>query len=120
MNEEDNTVPRIGAVAIGGFAGFIFGVRGGFFKKLIYTSIGAGGVASICYPKEAKIYTEKALAETKKYTTVAYNFVYGVKPGDKNQKELPIPNIPTTLDDLKKSLSSLGKSTFDSIFPEKK
>lgn len=70
-------MPRIGAVVIGGMSGFIFGVRGGFFKKLIYTSVGASGVASICYPKEAKIYTEKALVETKKYTTVAYNFVYG-------------------------------------------
>lgn len=77
LNEEDNTVPRIGAVAIGGLSGLIFGVRGGFFKKLIYTSIGAGGVASICYPKEAKIYTEKALVETKRYVAIGYNFVYG-------------------------------------------
>lgn len=79
LNEEDNTLPRAGAIAVGGLAGLIFGLRGGFFKKLIYTSIGAGGVASICYPKEAKIYSEKALVEGKKYATIGYNFVYGGK-----------------------------------------
>jgi MICOS complex subunit MIC27 len=79
LNEPDNTVPRAGAIAVGGLAGLIFGVRGGFFRKLIYTSIGAGGVASICYPKEAEIYAQKSLVEGKKYATIGYNFVYGSK-----------------------------------------
>lgn len=77
MNEEDNTLHRVGAVAIGGLAGLIFGLRGGFIRKLLYTSIGAGGVASICYPKEAKIYSEKALVEGQKYAHIGYNFIYG-------------------------------------------
>lgn len=72
-------MPRVGAIAIGGAAGMIFGIRGGFFKKLIYTSIGAGSVAAVCYPKEAKIHTEKALVEAKTYATIGYNFIYGGK-----------------------------------------
>jgi len=120
LNEEDNTVPRIGAVAVGGLAGLIFGLRGGFFKRLVYTSIGAGGVASICYPKEAKIYTEQALVETRKYGNIGYNFVYGVKPGDPNQKQLPNLPIPTNVEELKTSLSDLGKSAYDAVFSSKK
>jgi MICOS complex subunit MIC27 len=77
LNEPDNTIPRAGAIAVGGLAGLIFGVRGGFFRKLIYTSIGAGGVASVCYPKEAEVYAQKSLVESKKFATIGYNFVYG-------------------------------------------
>lgn len=118
LNQEDNSVPRAGAIAMGGLAGMIFGLRGGFFKKLVYTSVGAGGIASICYPKEAKVYTELALVEGKKYATIGYNFVYGVKPGDANQKQLP--HIPTNLDELKHCVSDLGKSAYDAVFGDKK
>lgn len=90
LNEEDNTLPRAGAIAVGGLAGLIFGLRGGFFKKLIYTSIGAGGVASICYPKEAKVYSEQALVEGKKYATIGYNFIYGGEYWDLSWKGMEI------------------------------
>lgn len=120
LNEEDNTMPRVGAVAVGGLAGLIFGLRGGFFKRLIYMSIGAGGVASICYPKEAQIYTEQALVESRKLANIAYNFVYGVKPGDPNQKQLALPTIPTSVEELKDKVSSMGKAAYDAVFPDKK
>ncbi|XP_053695883.1 MICOS complex subunit MIC27 [Sabethes cyaneus] len=117
LNKEDNTLPRVGAIAIGGLSGFIFGLRGGFFRKLLYTSIGGGGVASICYPQEAEMYAQHGLVEAKKYATIGYNFVYGVKPGD---KQLELPTIPTSLGELKESMSDLAKSAYDAVFPEKK
>ncbi|XP_053680526.1 MICOS complex subunit MIC27 [Anopheles nili] len=117
LHQEDNTMPRVGAIAIGGLAGLIFGLRGGFFKRVIYTSIGAGGVASICYPQEAEMYAQHGLVEAKKYATIGYNFVYGVKPGD---KQLELPTIPSNLDELKDSMTGLAKSAYDAVFPEKK
>ncbi|XP_049535471.1 MICOS complex subunit MIC27 [Anopheles darlingi] len=117
LNQEDNTMPRVGAIAIGGLAGLIFGLRGGFFKRLIYTSIGAGGVASVCYPQEAEMYAQHGLVEAKKFATIGYNFVYGVKPGD---KQLELPTIPSNLGELKDSVSGLAKSAYDAVFPDKK
>uniref|UniRef100_A0A182VRV6 MICOS complex subunit n=1 Tax=Anopheles minimus TaxID=112268 RepID=A0A182VRV6_9DIPT len=117
LHQEDNTMPRVGAIAIGGMAGLIFGLRGGFFKRIIYTSIGAGGVASICYPQEAEMYAQHGLVEAKKYATIGYNFVYGVKPGD---KQLELPTIPSNLGELKDSVSGLAKSAYEAVFPEKK
>ena len=117
LNEEDNKIPRVGAIAIGGLAGLIFGLRGGLFKKLIFTSVGAGGVASLCYPKEAEIYAQKGIFESKRYATIGYNFVYGVKPGD---KQLELPKIPTSYDEVKGSLSNLARSAYDSVFSDKK
>ncbi|XP_058453432.1 MICOS complex subunit MIC27 [Malaya genurostris] len=117
LNEEDNTLPRDGAIAIGGLSGLIFGLRRGFFRRLLYTSIGAGGVASVCYPQEAEMYAQHGLVEAKKYATIGYNFVYGVKPGD---KQLELPTIPTSLDELKSSMSGFAKSAYDAVFPEKK
>ncbi|XP_047346308.1 MICOS complex subunit MIC27 isoform X2 [Vespa velutina] len=84
LQEEDNTMPRFGAIGIGGLTGIIFGLRGGFLKKLIYTSTGALSVAAICYPKKA----EESLEYAKHYANVSYNFIYGVKPGD-NERVLP-------------------------------
>lgn len=79
MREEDNTAPKAGAIAIGGLAGLILGLRGGFFKRTIYASVGAAAMASLCYPKEAAEYSEIAIEEAKKYVTIGYNFVYGGK-----------------------------------------
>ncbi|XP_055541957.1 MICOS complex subunit MIC27 isoform X2 [Wyeomyia smithii] len=117
LNQEDNTLPRVGAIAIGGLSGLIFGLRGGFFRRLLYTSIGGAGVASICYPQEAEMYAQHGLVEAKKYATIGYNFVYGVKPGD---QQLELPTIPTSLGELKDSMSELAKSAYGAVFPEKK
>lgn len=77
LQEEDNTVPRAGAIAIGGMAGFILGLRGGFFRRLLFTSTGALGMAAICYPNEAAEYSEIAGKEAKRYINIAYNFYRG-------------------------------------------
>lgn len=58
-------------------SGYIIAIRRGFFRRLLYTSIGGLGVASICYPKEAEIYWQQALHESKTYATILYNFAYG-------------------------------------------
>ncbi|KFB37001.1 hypothetical protein ZHAS_00004176 [Anopheles sinensis] len=117
LHQEDNTMPRVGAIAIGGLAGLIFGLRGGFFKRLIYTSVGSGAVASVCYPQEAEMYAQHGLVEAKKFATIGYNFVYGVKPGD---KQLELPTIPSNLGEFKDSVSGLAKSAYEAVFPEKK
>lgn len=92
----------------------IFGIRGGIIKKFIYASTFAGGVASLCYPEQAKIYSEHGLVEFRKYATIGYNFAYGIKPHDERQLELP--KIPTTLAELKEDTSNLVKSAYDAVF----
>lgn len=49
LRQEENAIPRVGAVAVGGLAGLIFGLRGGFFKKLIYTSTAMTGTFRYYY-----------------------------------------------------------------------
>ncbi|XP_078042668.1 MICOS complex subunit 26/27 isoform X2 [Augochlora pura] len=78
LQDEVNILPRAGAVGIGGLSGLILGLRGGFFKKLLYTTTGAGIVGVVCFPKEAK----EALNALEHYGQISYNFIYGVKPGD--------------------------------------
>lgn len=77
LNEPANGIHRAGAIAVGALSGYIIGIRRGFFRRLIYTSAGGLGVASLCYPKEAAVYSQQALAETKVYATILYNFAYG-------------------------------------------
>lgn len=79
MRKEDNTLPKAGAIGIGAMTGLIFGLRGGIFKKTLYATTGALGMAAVCYPKEAAEYSKVGLTESKKYLTIAYNFAYGGK-----------------------------------------
>ncbi|XP_066258631.1 MICOS complex subunit MIC27 isoform X2 [Euwallacea similis] len=107
LRQEDNTLPKAGAIGIGALTGLIFGLRGGIFKRTIYATTGALGMASVCYPKEAAEYTELSLIEGKKYLTIAYNFVYGVKQ-DEPPLELPsLPKLPSSASDAWSSIKSL-------------
>lgn len=63
----------MGAIAIGGLAGLVLGLRGRTFKRVVYSSTGALTTAAICYPKKA----EEGLDTAKHYINVGYNFVYG-------------------------------------------
>lgn len=77
LNQPANGIHRTAAIAVGAVSGYIIAIRRGFFRRLLYTSIGGLGVASICYPKEAEKYWQQSLNETKTYATILYNFAYG-------------------------------------------
>lgn len=119
LNEPQNSMHRSGAIVMGGLAGFIFAARGGFFKKVLYTTIGAGTVASLCYPRQAEENVRIVLYEGRKIFAVAYNFIKGVKPGEEISIE-PIQKFPTTLKDLKFLAIDLIDEAKDTIFPKKK
>ncbi|XP_031834466.1 MICOS complex subunit 26/27 [Nomia melanderi] len=89
LQDEVNLMPRLGAVGIGGLSGFILGLRGGFFKRLGYTTVGTGIAAAVCFPKE----TKEAFNTVEHYGHITYNFIYGVKPGD-NKEETSFRELP--------------------------
>ncbi|PNF40320.1 hypothetical protein B7P43_G05784 [Cryptotermes secundus] len=80
LREEANIVHRAGAIGIGGLGGLVMGLRGGWFKRIIYGAAGAAAMAALCYPRESAEITEQSLQISKYYFTIAYNFIYGVKP----------------------------------------
>merc|ERR1712037_264366 len=54
LREEENLPARIGFIAGTGTAGLMLGLlRGRLIKRVLYTGIGAGIGASVCYPEEA-------------------------------------------------------------------
>lgn len=119
LNQPHNLMPRTGAIAIGGLSGFIFAARGGFIKKVLYTTIGAGAVASLCYPRQAEQFAKEALFEARKGYAIAYNFAKGVKPGEEVPVE-PINKFPTSLEDVKFLMYDLYDEAKDALFPKKK
>ncbi|XP_055377844.1 MICOS complex subunit MIC27 [Condylostylus longicornis] len=119
LNQPENTMPRVGAIAVGGLAGLIFSLRGGFIKRVLYTGIGAGAIASICYPDEAAKYGDVALKEAAKGINIGYNFVFGIKPGD-DVEPIKLPKFPTNLSEISDSISDLAKSAKDALFSSKK
>ncbi|XP_011869916.1 PREDICTED: MICOS complex subunit Mic27 isoform X2 [Vollenhovia emeryi] len=90
LREESNVMPRMGAIAIGGIAGLVLGLRGRRFKRIVYSSAGALSMAAVCYPKKA----EEGFDMAKHYANVGYNFIYGVKPGDNRQLQITLPEMP--------------------------
>ncbi|KAF2367557.1 5-formyltetrahydrofolate cyclo-ligase [Trinorchestia longiramus] len=87
LREEENLTVRSAAIAVGGVLGFMLGARGRFFKKLLYTSAGAAGTAAVLYPQYSRQYTQEALDAANSYSTVAYNFLVGVKPQTKEDSD---------------------------------
>ncbi|KAK9888904.1 hypothetical protein WA026_001125 [Henosepilachna vigintioctopunctata] len=79
LRQENNTAPKIGAIAIGGLSGLILSLRKGYFKKTLYVTTGALAMTAVCYPKQTTEYAEFGIQEGKKYATIAYNFAYGDK-----------------------------------------
>lgn len=63
----------MGAIAIGGMAGLVLGLRGRKFKRIAYSSVGALSIAALCYPKK----TEEGFNFAKHYVNVGYNFICG-------------------------------------------
>ena len=71
---------QIGFISAGGLLGLTIGaLRGRFFKKLFYTTLGAGGATAICFPKEAEALGKELQVEAEKAGQIAYNFVQGGK-----------------------------------------
>lgn len=85
ITDEENILPRAGAITVGGLAGLVIGARkrGGFFKKVLYTSTGVVGAASLCYPRQAYHISQQVFGNVKDYATIGYNFIAGVKPQSK-------------------------------------
>nr|CAD7264942.1 unnamed protein product [Timema shepardi] len=95
LQEEENFLPRVGAITLGVLTGFVLGLRGGRFKRLTYSTLGGLTMASICYPREANEVTQEAIFQAKKYFTIGYNFAYGVTPEDL-KPVLPTPPSGST------------------------
>lgn len=118
LSREENHIPRAGAVVLGAMSGIIMGIRGGIFRKAFYGLIGTGIMGSICYPKETEEITQVALGEAKKGVSVAVNFAYGVKPGEK-APQINFPTIPTTVAELESSIGSALKAAKNLVFSDK-
>ncbi|XP_047506832.1 MICOS complex subunit MIC27-like isoform X4 [Pieris napi] len=77
LREEENKQARYGAVAMGGLTGFIFGLRGGFIKRVFYATLGTTAMGYVCFPEETKQIMNENGTLAKQYINIAYNFLYG-------------------------------------------
>ncbi|XP_051154204.1 MICOS complex subunit MIC27 [Leptopilina boulardi] len=111
LRDDETPWPRVGAITIGGLVGFLLGIRGGKFKKIVYTTTGALSVGAFCYPQKA----HDGLELGKHYTNIGYNFVYGVKPGDENQLEIQWPEVPTSFSELGDLVIEFGSNTAETV-----
>lgn len=118
LNEPQNLLPRTGAISAGGLAGFICAARGGLIKKFLFTTIGAGAMASMCYPHQAEQLSEDLLQQARRGYNISYNFVKGVKPGEEVNAET-ISKFPRSLEDIKFLVYDLYDEAKEAIFPPK-
>ncbi|XP_072935578.1 uncharacterized protein [Epargyreus clarus] len=118
LREEENKDVRYGAVAMGGLTGFIFGLRGGIIKRLFYATVGTTIMGSICFPDETKELAKSNGALAKQYINIAYNFLYGVKPGDP-QLEVKFPELsfPKDFSEFVDLTVSMASSVKQAVMP---
>ncbi|XP_045760748.1 uncharacterized protein LOC123864395 isoform X1 [Maniola jurtina] len=118
LREEENKQMRYGAVAMGGLTGFIFGLRGGLIRRIFYAGLGTTGMGYICFPEETKQLMKDNGSLLKQYINIAYNFFYGVKPGDP-QLELKFPELsfPKDLSEFVDMTVSVATSVKQAVMP---
>ncbi|KAK3883234.1 hypothetical protein Pcinc_012435 [Petrolisthes cinctipes] len=106
ITDEENVMPRAGAITIGGLAGLIIGARrrGSLVKKVLYTSTGVATAASLCYPRQAYQVSQKVYGQVKDYSTIGYNFVAGVKPQSKTTVPSQVAEEVPALDTSQESI----------------
>ncbi|KAL3281909.1 hypothetical protein HHI36_005114 [Cryptolaemus montrouzieri] len=112
LRQENNTAPKVGAIAIGGLTGLILSLRKGYFKKTLYVTSGALAMSAVCFPKQTSEYLEVGVQEGKKYATIAYNFAYGVKKGDPPLELPSFPQLPSTVSEAWDSVYKTASSVF--------
>ncbi|XP_069702265.1 MICOS complex subunit MIC27 isoform X1 [Periplaneta americana] len=93
LREEATPIHRAGAIGVSGIAGLIMGLRGGWFKRILYGATGATAMAALCYPRQSAEIANESLQMAKYYFTVAYNFIYGVKPEGFKFLSPPPPSV---------------------------
>ncbi|XP_063372641.1 MICOS complex subunit MIC27 [Cydia amplana] len=118
LREEENKQVRSGAVIIGGLTGFIFGLRGGIIRKVLYAGLGTTAMGMICFPEETKEFTKNNGVLAKQYINIAYNFLYGVKPGDP-QLEVHFPELsfPKNFSEFVDLSASVASSVKQAVMP---
>ncbi|XP_014287946.1 uncharacterized protein Mic26-27 isoform X2 [Halyomorpha halys] len=107
LRKEENFAPRMGAIGIGGLTGFVYGLRKGMFRRLLYTTIGAGTMAALCYPREAQEYSRFVYEQARMYSMIAYHFLNGDDTDSLQCKDL----LPPEQSDLKKLCKCPPKGT---------
>ncbi|XP_059049189.1 MICOS complex subunit MIC27 [Achroia grisella] len=118
LREEENKDVRYGAVAMGGLTGFIFGLRGGIIRRVLYAGIGTTALGFVCFPDETRELLKNNGVLAKQYVNIAYNFLYGVKPGDP-QLEVKFPelSVPKNFSELADLTVSLASSVKQAVMP---
>ena len=58
------------------------GLRGGWFKRLLYGTTGAAAMTALCYPHESAEIGQESIQLAKYYFTIVYHFIYGGKYED--------------------------------------
>lgn len=71
LRDETKVLPRAIVISAGGLLGLLLAIKKGFIKKVLYTSVGLGGAAVVCYPAASK---DLALATYANVTDFAKNF----------------------------------------------
>ena len=80
MRGEENLPARLAVISGTGLLGLFVGrLRGGLFKRVLFTGLGAGAGAAICYPDEASEVRATIYHEGRKSALDAYSLVTGGK-----------------------------------------
>ncbi|KAF9409286.1 hypothetical protein HW555_011321 [Spodoptera exigua] len=118
LREEENKQVRYGAVAMGGLTGFIFGLRGGIIRRVFYAGATTTAMGYVCFPEETKDIMKNNSVLAKQYVNIAYNFLYGVKPGDP-QLEVNFPELsfPKDFSEFVDMTVSLASSVKQAVMP---
>ena len=76
--DEENGAARLGVIGATTLLGYTIGsLRGRFFKKIFYSTLGLAGSAAVCFPAESNEILKEAKKEGMDLYEIAVNFING-------------------------------------------
>jgi hypothetical protein len=80
IQKDSGAVPRAALISVAGLGGIIAGYRGGFLRKMFYSTVAMAGAASVCYPAQAVDISQRGYkAATKAYHDLTASLNQGSK-----------------------------------------
>jgi hypothetical protein len=100
LRSDTNIIPKVVFISLSGFGGLLLGFRRSTFRKFIYGATFATGAAALCYPNEAKLYSNQVCELTKAKARVLYNdYIWPSESSTRkaNQSQKIIESKPTSV-----------------------
>jgi hypothetical protein len=115
LSLEYNVLPKVVFISLSGLSGLLIGYKRSAFRKFLYSTALATGAAALCYPKEAKEYSNHVYGCAKQTSYDLYRqYIWPDEEEQKRANKLAKKSVEQKLIDSKDTIVKLDNDSIRS------